>query len=131
MVFLATDDEFNEWIRADDGPDAAKMSTDEEIPERVIAVNWKETVDVDEDDEHKEDIPVSDLEAKSIIETLEKYLRQKKDCRSDIGSMKLEEIKLFVQTKNLNEGYSRAYQLVSPSDTLKEEQCSMGHRWGH
>ena len=127
MVFWATDDEFNEWIRADDRPDATKESTDEEFPERIIAVNGKETVDVDEDDKDEENIPVSDLEAKSIIETLEKYLRQKKDCRSDIGSMKLGEIKLFIQTKTLNEGYSRAYQLVPPSDTLKE--CHFRAAW--
>ena len=46
-------------------------------------------VDVDEDDEDVEEISVSDLEAKSAIVTLKKYLRQKEDCTSDIGSMKL------------------------------------------
>ena len=34
--------------------------------------------DVDVDDEDDEEISVSDLEAKSAIETLKKYLRQKK-----------------------------------------------------
>ena len=49
-------------------------------------------VDVDEDDEDVEEISVSDLEAKSAIVTLKKYLRQKEDCTSDIGSMKLGKI---------------------------------------
>ena len=53
-------------------------------------------------DEDEEEVPVSDMDAKSVIETLERYLRQKEDCRPDIGSMKLSEIKLFVNNKSIN-----------------------------
>ena len=46
--------------------------------------------------EDEEETAVSGLEAKSAIETLKKYLRQCEDCKSDVGSMKLGEIDLFV-----------------------------------
>ena len=76
------------WIRADDGLETTKETTDDEILERVMTeMHGNETVDVDDEDD--EEISVSDLEAKSAIETLKKYLRQKEDCTSDIGSMKL------------------------------------------
>ena len=84
-----TDEEFNEWIGADDGLETMKETTDDEILERVMSEMHGNDVDVDKDDEDDEEISVSDLEAKSAIETLKKYLRQKEDCTSDIGSMKL------------------------------------------
>ena len=66
-----------------------------------MSKNDNETED-DSDDEDEMVAPVTDIEAKSVIETLERYLRQKEDCRPDIGSMKLSEIKLFVNNKNIN-----------------------------
>ena len=102
-VFFFTDEEFNEWIRTDDGLETTKETTDDKILERVMSeMHGNETVDVDEDDEDDEEISVSDLVAKSAIETRKKYLRQKEDCTSDIGSMKLGKIDLFVNTKTLN-----------------------------
>ena len=100
--FFLTDEEFNEWIGADDGLETTKETTDDEILERVMSEMHGNDVDVDEDDEDDKEISVSDLEAKSAIETLKKYLRQKEDCTSDIGSMKLGKIDLFVNTKTLN-----------------------------
>ena len=78
-LFL-TDKEFNEFIRTGNGLETTKETTDDEILERVMSkMHGNETVNVDEDDEDDEDISVSDLEAKSAIETLKKYLRQNED----------------------------------------------------
>ena len=65
-----TDEEFNEWIRTDDGLETTKETTDDEILERVMSEMHGNDVDVDEDDEDDEEISVSDLEAKSAIETV-------------------------------------------------------------
>ena len=51
-VLFLTDEEFNEWIRTDDGLEITKETTDYEILERVMSeVHGNETVDVDEDDD--------------------------------------------------------------------------------
>ena len=94
-----TEEEFNEWIRADDGLQATQKSTDEEILSTVL--NGKDTSDEEEDDEDEEDILVSNTEVTSAIETIQRYLRQKEDCKSDIASMKIGEVKLFLKANQL------------------------------
>ena len=120
-----TDEEFNEWIGADDGLETMKETTDDEILERVMLEMHGNDVDVDKDDEDDEEISVSDLEAKSAIVTLKKYLRQKEDCTSDIGSMKLGKIDLFVNSLHsfwhlINTGFhSRVVNILNWSKRLE------------
>ena len=95
-----TEKEFNEWIRADDELQSIQGSTDEELLNSVW--HCKDTSDEDEDDEDEEDIPVTNLEATSAIETLQRYLlRQREDCKSDISSMKIGEVNLFLRANKL------------------------------
>ena len=57
--------------------------------EAVLTMNGKDTSDEDE-----EDILVSNSEAALAIETLQRYLRQREDCKSDVSSMKIGKVKL-------------------------------------
>ena len=54
-----TEEEFNDWIRADDELQATQENTDEEILNTVLAMNGKDTSDEEEDDEDEEGILVS------------------------------------------------------------------------
>ena len=58
-VLYLTEEEFNEWIRADDELQATQENTDEEILNTVLAMNGKDTSDEEEDDEDEEGILVS------------------------------------------------------------------------
>ena len=62
-------------------------------------MNGKDTSDEDKD--YEEDILVSNSEATAAIETLQRYLRQREDCKSDLSSMKIGEVKLFLKANKL------------------------------
>ena len=100
-VLYLTEEEFNEWIRADDGLQATQESIDEEILSTVLTMNGKDPSDDEEDDEDEEDILVSNSEVSTAIETIQRYLRQREDCKSDIASMKIGEVKLFLKANQL------------------------------
>ena len=70
---------------------ATQESTDEVILNTVLTMNGKDTSDEGEYDED-ERYPVSNSEATSAIETLQRYLRQREDCKSDLSSMKIGEV---------------------------------------
>ena len=73
---------------------------DEEIL-NTVGMNGKDTSDEEEDDEDEEDILVSNSEVSTAIETIQRYLRQREDCKSDIASMKIGEVKLFLKANQL------------------------------
>ena len=57
--------------------------------------------------ENEEDILVSNSEAALAIETLQRYLRQREDCKSDVSSMKIGEVKLFLKA-NKSKSYKQS-----------------------
>ena len=80
---------------------ATQESTDEVILNTVLTMNGKDTSDEGEYDEDEKDILVSNSEATSAIETLQRYLRQREDCKSDLSPMKIGEVKLFLKANKL------------------------------
>ena len=85
--------------------ESTQETTDEEILSTVLTMNGNNTSDEDE-----EDILVSNSEATSAIETLQRYLRQREECKLDISSMRIGEVKLFLKAtklKSVNYGINR------------------------
>ena len=78
-----TDDEFNEWIRADNEIETNRETTDEDILDKVRReLGTDKEIDTVEDEEEEEDILVSGWDAKAAIDTLKKYLRQCEDSQA-------------------------------------------------
>ena len=98
-----TDDEFNEWIRADNEIETNWETTDEDILDKVRReLGTDKEIETVEDEEEEEYIPVSGWDAKAAIDTLKKYLRQCEDSKPDVESLKLGEINRFVTKKNID-----------------------------
>ena len=98
-----TDDEFNEWIRADNEIETNRETTDEDILDKVRReLGTDKEIETVEDEEEEEHIPVSGWDAKAAIDTLKKYLRQCEDSKPDVESLKLGEINRFVTKKNID-----------------------------
>ena len=76
--------------------ESTQETTDEEILSTVLTMNGNNTSDEDE-----KDILVSNSEATSAKKTLQRYLRQREDCKSDLSPMKIGEVKLFLKANKL------------------------------
>ena len=76
----------------------------------------------DTSDEDEEDILVTNSEPTSAIETLQRYLRQRQDCKSDISSMKIGEVKLFLKA-NKFKSYKQSTMNVSTGSFFEFPLC--------